>query len=108
MFDRIKKAFAKEPKAVAFPEPQPESAYADVSDWAGRSGFEFSIQGSGFALDGPVAGKACRIETGRASRKYIEGLELRGRAELDIHPDVLLVLMNRPLKESLEKQAYAL
>ncbi|TFZ09025.1 hypothetical protein EZ216_03880 [Ramlibacter humi] len=63
---------------------------------------------SGFSVDGKVGGKPWKLEWGRASRKYIKGEELRARAELGVNPDVLVVLMSRPLKEALEKQAYAL
>jgi hypothetical protein len=110
MFERIKKAFAKGTPAPVQPPPAlPDAAaFGPVSQWASSQGFAFSTQGGGFAMDGPVAGKPARIEVGRPSRKYIQGEELRGRAELGISSDVLVVLMNRPLKESLEKQAYAL
>ena len=104
MFDKIKKAFTKDPQAG--PGAQRDGS-AGIAAWAARHGFAFSPAGTGFALDGPVAGKPCRIEVGRSGRKYIEGNELRGRVDLGISPDVMLVLMNRPLKDALEKQAYS-
>ncbi len=63
--------------------------------------------GAGFAVHGHVAGRPWRMEVGRPSRKYIVGEELRARAELNVDPDVAVLLINRPLKDSLEKQAYA-
>jgi hypothetical protein len=107
MFDRIKKAFLKEPRMQGVaPEPGAAS-YAPLAEWAQAEGFEFSLMGRGFALDGTVAGKPCRIEVGKPSRKYVVGEELRGRVELGVDPDVMLLLMNRPLKDQLVRQAYA-
>ncbi|AEG93305.1 Conserved hypothetical protein [Ramlibacter tataouinensis TTB310] len=63
--------------------------------------------GSGFALKGYVGGKPWRLELGRPSRDYIHGQELRARAELGIDEDAAVLLMNRPLKDALEKKAYA-
>lgn len=113
MFERIKKAFSRDAKTSpapqgAVPAPADSAAFAPVSEWAGSQGFAFSAQPAGFSMDGQVGGRPCRIEVGRPSRKYIQGEELRGRAELGVDPDVLVVLMNRPLKDALEKQAYAL
>ena len=47
-----------------------------------------------------------RLQLGRPTRDYIRGEELRARAELGIDDDVAVLVMNRPLKEALEKQAY--
>jgi len=107
MFDRIKKAFTRESRTDAPAAVQDERAYAPIADWAQAEGFNFSPMSLGFALDGPLAGKPCRVEVGKPSRKYVIGEELRGRAELGIDPDVMLLLMNRPLKDQLVRQAYA-
>ena len=107
MFDRIKKAFTKEPRTDAQAPDPAEGAYGPVADWARAEGFDFSPLSRGFALEGPLAGKPCRVEVGKPSRKYVVGEELRGRAELGIDPEVMLLLMNRPLKDQLVRQAYA-
>ena len=107
MFDRIKKAFTKESRTDAQPPVQDEGPYAPIADWANAEGFHFSLMSHGFALEGPLAGKPCRVEVGKPSRKYVIGEELRGRAELGVDPDVMLLLMNRPLKDQLVRQAYA-
>src|SRR4051812_20038810 len=109
MFDRIKKSFfkeAKDPLELQGPDPQ-LSEDAAVSDWAATQGFAFSTdgRGPGIALEGEVGGKPWRLQLGRPTRDYIVGAEVRARAELGIREDVAVLMMNRPLKESLEKKA---
>jgi hypothetical protein len=107
MFDRIKKAFAKEAK----PEAPPSVMHAaPVSEWAATQGFGFSIDDTGqnIALEGKVGGRPWRLQLGRPSRNYIFGEEVRARAELGVDESVAVLVMNRPLKEALEKRAYEL
>jgi hypothetical protein len=108
MFDRIKKAFSKDAKDGFAPSSQ--LAGSQVSEWAGTQGFAFSAQGAGkaFSLEGKVSGRPWRMELGRPSRNFIRGEELRARAELRINEDVAVLVMNRPLKEALEKKAYSI
>lgn len=111
MFDRIKKAFARDAKPAAHaPAAVPQTRHGSVSEWAATQGMTFMgmASGQGFGLQGQVGGKPWKMELGKPGRKYIVGQELRGRSELGVDPDVLVVVMNRPLKEALEKQAYAL
>src|SRR4051794_3702586 len=109
MFDRIRKAFSREGK-----DPSEEGgtvsqlAHGPISEWAGTQGFTFSTDanGQGIALDGKVGGRPWRLQVGRPSRKYIFGEELRARAELGLRDDVAVLIINRPLRDALEKQAY--
>jgi hypothetical protein len=106
MFNRIKKALSKEtPPAEA---PVSQLAAGPVSEWAATRGFGFSVddKGHGIALEGKVSGKPWRIQLGRPSRNYILGQEVRARAELGIDESVAVLVINRPLKEALEKRAY--
>ena len=105
MFDRIKKAFAKEAKPEVTPS---QLAYGPVSEWAATQGFGFSVDDAGqnVALEGKVGGRPWRLQLGRPSRNYIFGEEVRARAELGIDESVAVLVMNRPLKEALEKRAY--
>jgi hypothetical protein len=58
-----------------------------VSEWAATPGlFSGKAAGTAFALQGKFGGKPWRMELGRPSRKYIQGEELRGRAELGVDP----------------------
>ena len=103
MFDRFKKAFSP----ANAPSKSPVAVDA-VSEWAGTQGFSYTGvgEGKGFALTGKVAGKPWKLERGKSTRDYIHGEELRARAELKLNDDVSVLIMNRPLKEALEKRAY--
>jgi hypothetical protein len=108
MFERIKKAFARDAKDAFAPSSQ--LASSQVSEWAGTRGFAFSErgEGKGFSLEGLIGNRPWRMERGRPSRNFIRGEELRARAELGLNEDVAVLIMNRPLKEALEKKAYQL
>ena len=106
MFDRLKKAFQQTPKPVA---AQAQPIYADaVSEWAGTQGFGYACvgEGKGFAVTGKIGQNPFKLERGKSSRDYIRGEELRGRAELKLNDDVSVLIINRSLKDSLEKRAY--
>lgn len=104
MLDHLKKVFSREAK------PQEPEAPDVVPEWASTQGWSYcgTQKGQGFHLSGKVSGKAWKIECGPSSRDYILGEELRARADLQINPDVAVMIINRPLKESLEKRAYAI
>lgn len=109
MFDRIKKAFSKERKEPADTAGvNSQLVHGPVSEWAGTQGFAFSLDstGQGIALEGQVSGKPWRLQLGRPSRSYIFGEEVRARAELGLPEDAAVLIMNRPLRDALEKQAY--
>jgi hypothetical protein len=82
-----------------------------VSEWAGMQGFVFSQRAdgrSGYHVEGKVGGKAWRMEQGKPSRDFIQGAELRARAELGIRDDVAVMVMSRQLKNDLDKRAFAI
>lgn len=105
MLERIKKAFAKQTMAElpSAPDANP------VSAWASMRGLSLQQHGQdkGVSIDGSVQGKPWRVEIGKPSRNFIHNEELRARAVLGINEDIGLLIMNRPLKRELEKQAYA-
>jgi hypothetical protein len=114
MFDRIKKAFSSQDKGGPESQvgnsqgPSSQMLHGPVSEWAGTQGFAFSADGSGkgIALEGQVSGKPWRLQLGKPSRNYIFGEEVRARGELGIQDDVAILVINRPLRDALEKQAY--
>ena len=103
MFDRLKKAFSQAPA-----RPDEPGAVNAVSEWAGVQGLSYTgvTDGNGFSLTGKIGNKPWKLERGRASRDYIHGEELRARAELKLNEDVSILIINRPLKDALEKRAY--
>lgn len=62
----------------------------------------------GSAVRGVLRDKPWKLERAAASRDYISGEEVRGRADIAVDPEVSIIIMNRALKELLEKRAYAL
>jgi hypothetical protein len=106
MFDRIRKTFSKEAKASEAPNSLLSAG--PMSEWAATQGFGFSVDGAGqnIALEGKVAGRPWRLQLGKPTRNYIFGEEVRARGELGIDEHVAVLVMNRPLKEALEKRAY--
>lgn len=108
MFDRLKKALTPPGKAEAPLVSPPAGPVDPVAEWAVGLGFAYEAfsEAKGFALSGKVAGKPFKLERGRSSRDYIRGEELRARGELKLNDDVSVLIMNRPLKEALEKKAY--
>ena len=105
MFARLKKAFSQ-----AEPQRSPPAPVNAVSDWAAKQGFLYTPQGgdNSFSLSGTIAGKPWKLERSQSTRDYIAGEELRARAELNLNDDVSMLIMNRPLKDALEKRAYAM
>ena len=109
MFDKLKKALLGDdaPLAPAPAAASVQSAFAPISEWAAAQGFSFATQGArSFSLHGKVAGSPWRMEVGSPSRAYIQGEELRARAELGVDENIAVMVMSRSLRESLEKQAY--
>jgi hypothetical protein len=109
MFDRIKKAFQRDPKERSGSVPSRHS-HAPVSEWAASRGMTLSggALGSAVTMQGKVGGRSWRMELGRPTRDYISGEELRARAELGVSDDVGAMIINRPLKETLERRAYSM
>jgi hypothetical protein len=113
MFDKLRKAFSRDlrqDEVATTAAPSSDAGAGPVSEWAATQGLTFSGRSGNatFSLKGHVGGKTWRMEVGRPSRNYVQGEELRGRAELGVDSNVAVLLMNRPLKAMLEKQAYSL
>ena len=85
-----------------------ERDYGDVEEWAARRGLGFKrVRGeAGFVLDGLLEGKPWRLEWGSPQRDYIVGNELRLRMELDLPSDAQMLLLARPLMDTLERKTF--
>jgi hypothetical protein len=110
MFDRLKKVFQKGQAPPAGSVPSELHSNAPVSEWAASRGMSFSgpTRGGAVTMQGKVGGRPWRMELGRPSRDYIAGEELRARAELGLTEDVGAMVLNRPLKDALERRAYSM
>ena len=82
--------------------------FDDIEAWARRRGHGFKRvrADDGFVIDGLLEGKPWRIEWGPPQRAYIDGHELRLRMELDLSGDAQMLLLSRPLMDSLERKTF--
>ena len=78
-----------------------------IAPWAASKQYTFrGVHGEGFVIDGRLGATPWRLEWGPSHRPYIEGHELRLRAELGLGAELQLVLMNRSLQEAMEKAVF--
>ncbi|MEP7101915.1 MAG: hypothetical protein ABI781_15500 [Burkholderiales bacterium] len=85
-----------------------EHDLSEVEAWARRRGHGFKRvrNEDGFVIDGLLEGKPWRIEWGTPQRAYIEGHELRLRMELDLPGEAQMLVLSRPLMDSLERKTF--
>lgn len=80
-----------------------------VSEWARENKMAFKRvreEEGGFVIDGGMDSKPWRLEWGSPQRFYIEGQELRLRMELGLPPNLQVLLLSQPLRETLERQTF--
>ena len=80
-----------------------------VSEWARENKMAFKRvreEEGGFVIDGGMDSKPWRLEWGAPQRPYIEGHELRLRMELGLPPNLQVLLLSQPLRETLERQTF--
>jgi hypothetical protein len=100
MLDGLKRLFSGAPAA-------PAEGWEGIAPWAASRQYTFrGVQEEGFVIDGRLGATPWRLEWGPSQRPYVQGHELRLRAELGLVSDLQLVLMNRELQESLEKAIF--
>jgi hypothetical protein len=100
MLDGIKRLFSGGPAA-------PADGWDGIAPWAASKQYTFrGVQSEGFVIDGRLGATPWRLEWGPSQRPYIQGQELRLRAELGLASELQVVLMNRPLQESMEKAVF--
>ncbi|WP_293605719.1 hypothetical protein [Polaromonas sp. UBA4122] len=106
MFDRFKKFGAISDRGQG--QSNGAAGTDAVSRWASGQGFTYSgpAKGVGFCLSGSMGGRPWKLERSIASRDFFKGDEIRARAELKVLEGVAVIVMNRPLKETLEERAY--
>lgn len=81
-----------------------------ISAWARRQGHQWKREkdGDGFAIDGKSATAPWRLEWGLPQRPYIVGHELRIRSVLDLPADLQMLVLTKPLEETLAREAFEL
>lgn len=104
MFERLRKLFGFTPDAG----PRCMSSRA-LARWAASQQLavkEHDGANGHFVLHGELAGYPLQLECGPSTRDYVQGLELRGRADVAADPDAAVMVLNRHLHEALEGRAY--
>jgi hypothetical protein len=85
----------------------PASRPPGIEAWArARGALHRRVRGSdGFVVDGGHRGQAWRVEWGPSQRPYIQGTELRIIAEMGLHRDLQVLIVNRALMDASEPAA---
>jgi hypothetical protein len=91
-----------------FSSSAPKPGMQGIEYWAqGKGGaFRRVRADDGFVIDGAHRGVPWRIEWGATHRPYIKGPELRFIAELGLHRDLHVLVLNRLLMESSEAKVF--
>jgi hypothetical protein len=86
----------------------PGPDWGGVSSWAQQQGYGFkrARDDQGFVVDGAFGERPWRLEWGPPQRAYIATTELRLRMELQLPSDLQMLLMSRPLMETLERETF--
>lgn len=86
----------------------PKPGLHGIDHWAQSKGASYRRvrDNEGFVIDGSFRGVAWRIEWGPSQRPYITGPEVRFMAELGLHRDIQVLVLNRLLMEASEAKVY--
>ena len=101
MLDGLKRLFSR--------APAPGREWDELAAWASQRQYGFRpVRGEdgGFIVDGRVGALPWRMEWGPSQRPYVEGAELRIRAELGLTPDVQVLVLDRLLQSTMEKAMF--
>ena len=79
-----------------------QAAWAQAHQWTLRGVRDIE----GFVIDGRCGATPWRLEWGPSQRPYIQGQELRLRAELSVPRELQALVLNRELMESMEKAVF--
>jgi hypothetical protein len=100
MLDGLKRLFTGPPAPTA-------EGWEGIAPWAASRHYAFrDVPNEGFVVDGRLDATPWRLEWGPSQRPYIRGQELRLRAEMGLPADLQLVVMNRPLQETMEQAVF--
>ncbi len=100
MLDGLKRLFSGGPNT-------PAEDWGEIKPWADSKQYTLrAVPGEGFVIDGRLGATPWRLEWGPSQRPYIQGQELRIRAELGLSPELQVVVMNRALQEKMERDVF--
>lgn len=100
MLDGLKRLFSGGPNT-------PAEDWGEITPWATSKQYTLrAVPGEGFVIDGRLGATPWRLEWGPSQRPYIQGQELRIRAELGLSPELQVVVMNRALQEKMERDVF--
>jgi hypothetical protein len=101
MLDGLKRLFSR--------APAPGREWDELSDWAQARQYTFRpVRGEegGFVVEGRLGALPWRLEWGPSQRPYVEGAELRVRAELGLSSDVQALVLDRLLQATMDKAMF--
>jgi hypothetical protein len=99
MLDSLKRWLASPAEPHVWTE---QAAWAQTNHWDLRYVREIN----GFVIDGRTGAAAWRLEWGPSQRPYIDGNELRLRAELAVPRELQVLVLSRSLMESMERDVF--
>jgi hypothetical protein len=84
------------------------AGWSDLSSWARSNQWTLRAvrEPEGFVVEGRSENFAWRLEWGPSQRSYIQGAELRIRAELSLPRELQALVLNRELMDSMEKAVF--
>ena len=90
------------------PERAPAEGLEALGRWAAGNGLTLRVLASaeGGIIEGRTGPAPWRLEWGPPQRRYIEGFEVRWRAELDGTGDLQALILNRLLQERMEREVF--
>jgi hypothetical protein len=102
MFQHLKRLFGGTSKAST-------EGLDELSLWAERRRYTARpVRGDdgGMVVEGRNGADAFRLEWGPSTRSYVEGHELRLRAEIPVVSDLQVLVLNRSLQEAMERAVF--
>ena len=100
MLDTIKRWLGSAPVQI--------QGWSELSSWARSNQWTLRAvrEPEGFVLEGRSGSTAWRLEWGPSQRSYIQGAELRIRAELSVPRELQALVLNRELMDAMEKAVF--
>lgn len=88
--------------------PPPVPGWSELSAWCKSRQYALRSvrEPAGFVVDGSSGDTSWRLEWGPSQRSYIQGAELRLRADVAVPRELQALVLNRELMESMEKAVF--